>query len=291
MFWFMPDVVFSKGGPGALAVVLAARFYRIPVVIHESDSVPGLTNHISSRFAKTIIISFDSAAKYFPGKQTILTGNPVRRSLILTKAGETMTRNKGFLGFDPSLPLITIMGGSQGAAAFNNFILENLPKLLEFTQVMHQTGMANYDDVFGQALDLLNGMKEEVSKKYRIVSYLKEDLAPVYIASNLIVSRASAGSIFELAAFGKPSILIPLPPDVAAGDHQTENAKDYSKSGAAITIPQEDIKVKLIKEILDLVQDQKRLDEMGKAAHTFSKPEAAKEVANIILGIAGSVVN
>src|SRR3989344_49738 len=133
LFWFMPDMIFSKGGPGALAVVLAGRFYMIPTIIHESDSVPGLTNKISGRFAKKIFLSFAKAEDYFSKNKNIeVVGNPVRESLFEQAANlgqeiETAPKNakRGF-GMNPEEPLILVLGGSQGAERLNNFILENL---------------------------------------------------------------------------------------------------------------------------------------------------------------------
>ena len=137
IFWFMPDVVFSKGGPGALPVVLVARFYRIPILIHESDTIPGLTNRISAKFARRIAISFSSAASYFK-KEAVVTGNPMIRKLL---AGSEMEQSaaKKALGFSPDLPLIFFIGASSGATRINDFVLDILPELLPGFQVLHQT--------------------------------------------------------------------------------------------------------------------------------------------------------
>ena len=123
MLWFMPDVLFTKGGPGALAVVFVARLYRIPIIVHESDTVPGVSNLITAKYAKTIVVSFPSTAEYFGGRETITAGNPIRRYLF----GESLTQSKAklFLGFDPNVPLVLILGGSQGAVRINDFILDN----------------------------------------------------------------------------------------------------------------------------------------------------------------------
>lgn len=287
MLWYMPDVLLSKGGPGALPVVLTARFYRIPVIIHESDSVPGLTNLISAKYAQVIATSFESVALYFPNKQVILTGNPIRRYLINDLDQESISKNKGFLGFDSSLPLIVVMGGSQGAAALNNFVLEHLSQLLNLTQVLHQTGVANYDEVLSRLESTRHSINEDLLNRYRPVSYFKNDLREALIASDLVVSRASGGSIFELAAFGKPSILIPLPPDVAANDHQTKNAEEYCRTGAAMFIPQDKMDDRLLIEIDKLLQSRPKLSQMSKAAKAFSRPEAALNLAKIVLELGG----
>lgn len=283
IFWFMPDVVFSKGGPGALAVVLAARFYRIPVIVHESDTVPGLTNSVSGRYAKVVAISFESAAAYFPKKDIVLTGNPIRTYLLNDLERESKENNKGFLGFDPALPLVLVTGGSQGASAINELILDNLARLLSFTQILHQTGRNNYELVLAR-LESVGGLSEEVKRRYRPVDYFENEIRTAYIASDLVVSRASAGSIFEIAAFGKPSILIPLPPEVAAGDHQTANANDYAKTGSAIVMEQARITAEnFVSELKGLLVDGDKLSKMSAAARGFAKPEAALNLAKIIL--------
>ncbi|MCL4405201.1 UDP-N-acetylglucosamine--N-acetylmuramyl-(pentapeptide) pyrophosphoryl-undecaprenol N-acetylglucosamine transferase [Patescibacteria group bacterium] len=287
MFWFMPDVVFSKGGPGALAVVLIARFYRIPVIIHESDSVPGLTNLISGKYANVIATSFESASVYFPSDKIVLTGNPIRRYMLEDFKKESVSRNKGFLGFDPSLPLITVMGGSQGAAALNDFVIGHLREILNITQVLHQTGTANYDDVVSKLESASAGIDNDLLKRYRPVAYLKNDLRAAFIASDLVVSRASGGGIFELAAFGKPSILIPLPSDVAAGDHQTKNAADYCQTGAAVMVKQDEMPSRLLKEVQRLLASPAELNQMSQAATRFSKPEAALNIAETVLKLGG----
>ena len=287
IFWFMPDIVFSKGGPGALAVVLASRFYRVPVIVHESDTVPGLTNLISGRYAKLVAVSFESAAAYFPKKDVVLTGNPIRTYLLNALDKESKENNKGFLGFDPRLPLILVMGGSQGAAAINEFILDNLPRLLPFTQILHQTGRNNYDVTLTR-LESIGGIAEEIKERYRPVDYFENDIRAAFIASDLVVSRASAGSIFEIAAFGKPSILIPLPPDVAANDHQTANANDYAKNGAALVMEQSKLSSETFAaKLKELLVSEQELSKMSAAAKGFAKPEAALNIAKIILELEG----
>ncbi len=287
MFLFMPDLVFSKGGPGALAVVLAARFYCIPVVVHESDTIPGLTNLVSGRYARLVAVSFESAAAYFPKKEVILTGNPIRKYLLNDLDKESSSNNKVFLGFDPSLPLVLIMGGSQGAASINDFILDNLPRLLQFTQILHQTGRGNYESVLSR-LETIGGLTKEIGERYRPVDYFDNDIRTAFISSDLIVSRASAGSIFEISAFGKPSILIPLPPEVAANDHQTVNAAEYSKTGAAILMEQSKLTPDIFAAKLEeLLGNPGKLAAMSEAARHFARPEAALNLAKIILKLGG----
>ncbi len=286
IFWFMPDVVFSKGGPGALAVVLASRFYGIPILIHESDAAPGMTNLISGKFAKTIAVAFNSAIKFFPNKEVVLVGNPIRKYLLSEDINQY--RAKGFLEFDQNLPLLLVLGGSQGSTRINNFILDNLPKLLEFIQVLHQTGKDNYRKVIGESSYMLKVLSPEIQKKYKAVDYFEKDIRIAMIASDVVLSRSGAGSIFEIAAFGKPSILVPLPE--SAQNHQVLNAYDYSASGAGIVIEETNLLPNLfIQELKQLLSVPDKLNSMSVAAKQFAKLDAASNLAQIIIRLGGYV--
>ncbi|MBI2010740.1 MAG: UDP-N-acetylglucosamine--N-acetylmuramyl-(pentapeptide) pyrophosphoryl-undecaprenol N-acetylglucosamine transferase [Candidatus Colwellbacteria bacterium] len=287
VFWQMPDVVFSKGGPSALAVVLAARFYRIPVVIHDSDAIPGLTNLITGRYARVITTSFPGAKDYFrkTKAEIINVGNPVRRYLLSEEISQTWA--KSFLGFDPNQPLILVLGGSQGSERINNFIVGILPSLLPLSQVLHQTGRGNYDRVV-QAFQIASAdISEELKRKYQVVDYFEKDMRIALGAADLVVSRAGSGSIFEIAAFGRPSILIPLPE--AANGHQSENAAEYSKTGAAEVIEESNLLPHLfLNQITGLFNDPNELTKMSQAAFAFYKPDAAVNIAQIILQVNAS---
>lgn len=284
LFWFMPDLVFSKGGPGAIAVVLAASFYRIPVIIHESDAIPGTTNLICSRFAKIVAVAFEAVAKYFPGKEVVAVGNPIRRYLFSDVI--TPRKAKGFLEFNPDLPLLLVLGGSQGAVRLNEFILDSLLDLLKVTQVFHQTGKKNYSNVLNEANFVLSKVDEEVRKKYRLIDYFEKDIRTALVASDVVISRAGAGSIFEIAAFGKPSILVPLPE--AANGHQAANAYDYAAAGATVVIEEPNLLPGLfLEQLKNLLQNQTELVRMSQAATAFSKPDSASNLAKIILKLGG----
>ncbi|MEX2033311.1 MAG: UDP-N-acetylglucosamine--N-acetylmuramyl-(pentapeptide) pyrophosphoryl-undecaprenol N-acetylglucosamine transferase [Candidatus Colwellbacteria bacterium] len=281
MLWFMPDVLFTKGGPGALAVVFVARLYRIPVIVHESDTIPGVSNLITAKYAKAIVVSFPSTAEYFRGKEVITVGNPIRRYLF----GDPLTGSKAklFLGFDPNVPLVLILGGSQGAVRINDFILDNLVGLLQFTQIFHQTGKANYESVVGEGSVVGRDLPEEMKRRYKVIDYLEKDMRIALEAADLVISRAGSGSIFEIAAFGKPSILIPLPDWVAAGGHQEKNAREYSAGGAAVVIEEGNLLPNLfLEELKSLLANPPKLTAMSEAAKQFARPDAALNLAQII---------
>ena len=290
ILWFMPDVAFSKGGPGALAVLLVCRFYRIPIIIHESDSIPGLTNLISAKWAERIGLSFASAIEYFKKIKNFdeakfaLVGHPARK--IFFEPGDEPELAKKLLGFNPNAPLILFIGGSQGAAAINDFVLDSIIELLKDYQVFHQTGLKNFEQVKKEWQFINRDLTEEEKLRYKIVPYLEEkDLKEAMLAADLVVSRAGAGSIFELAAMGEPSILIPLPE--AAGDHQTKNAYEYAQAGAAIVIEQSNLRTHLfIVQLQKIFNNPELLKQMSDAAKKFSKPEAAKILAEEIIRLA-----
>ena len=283
IFWFMPDLVFSKGGPGSLAVVLAARFYQIPIMIHESDTIPGLTNSLSAKFAKKIFIAFEKTAQYFPPEKTILVGNPIRTN-ILNNIPDKETAKKTF-GFDPAEHLVLVIGGSQGALKINNFILDDLGEILDLTQIIHQSGPANFSETKKGTDFLLKTLGDFYQKRYQLVGYFNEekDLREAFAAADLVISRAGSGGIFEIAAFGKPSILIPIPEEVV-GEHQIVNAYEYAKTGAATVIEESNFKSSIVlDQARKILTDPELQNKMSQAAKNFAKPEAAQKIAEEIL--------
>ncbi|MCL5016183.1 MAG: UDP-N-acetylglucosamine--N-acetylmuramyl-(pentapeptide) pyrophosphoryl-undecaprenol N-acetylglucosamine transferase [Patescibacteria group bacterium] len=279
---FAPDVVFSKGGPGALPVVLAASFLKIPIVIHESDSIPGLTSAITARFAEKVAVSFASSEKYFPGK-TVLTGNPIRKELLQAVEGKTTEECKKLLGLSSSLPLILFIGGSQGAVGINNLVLNNIEKLTKKYQVLHQTGKANYDEV-SEKLSSKIETNGALKDRYKPVPYFDEDMPIALCGADLIVSRAGAGSVFEIASFGKPSILISFSRLVQ--NHQLSNAKEYEESGATLVMEKKELDSDgFISAIDGIMSDSGKREKMSEAALHFLKPNADIEIAKLIYSL------
>jgi len=284
VFWYMPDVLFSKGGPGALPVVWACRFYRIPIIVHESDAIPGLTNKISAKSAKVVLTSFNSTSQFFPVKEIILTGNPVRSSLLANNNLDKQTSKK-ILGFNPDKPLILVVGGSQGSKRINNFFLDVSSKLINKFQILHQTGRKNFDEVNKEFQIIIRDFDTEEKKDYKIVPFLENDLCDALTAADIVVARAGSGNIFELAIFAKPSILIPLAE--AANNHQNANAYEYAKNGAAVVIEEENLKPNIfLTQIEKIFMIPENLPKMSEAAKNFAKPQAAKMIAQIIVNVA-----
>lgn len=285
MFFIMPDVIFSKGGPGAWSVVLCGRFYRIPVVIHESDAKPGLTNLLSSPFAVKIAVSFEAAKKYFNPQKTFVSGGLLRKELFSNRLEQATAKEQ--LNFDPQKSLTLILGGSQGSRRINEFILLNVKSLIPETQILHQTGKTNYGEFqkLSRAALLDVSLQAEVQNRYQPMPYLEENLPIALSAADAIVSRAGSGSIFEIAAFGKPSVLIPL--SESAGDHQRLNAYEYAKNGAAAVIEEQNLFPEiLISQIKNILQNEAVRVKMSQAAAQFFKSGGPELVAEAILELA-----
>jgi len=287
VFWFMPDVLFSKGGPGSLPVVLACRFYCVPIIIHDSDTIIGLANRLAIYWAKRIAVSFDSTAKTLLENEKLsgkvaLVGNPIRRSLISGDILDSATAKKIF-GFNPEKPVILVIGGSQGAVKINDLMLEIVGEIIRDFQILHQTGIKNFED-FKKELDIiLRNYPEEQRSRYKTVPYFEKDLKDAYTAADVVVSRASSGSIFEAAAFAKPSILIPLPEEVV-GDHQTTNAYEYARTGAAVVIEQANLEPNIfLGQLKKIFSEPEKLNQMSQAAKNFAKPKAARVIADEII--------
>ncbi len=287
-FWFMPDVAFSKGGTGALPVLYACRFYRVPIIIHDSDAIPGLTNRVSGKFAKIIELGFASAAKYFVDQNNIkIVGNPVRSYVIpdtQSRTNEGQRAAKLALKFNPSKPLILIMGGSQGAQIINNLVLENLKELLLNFQIIHQIGFANFSGYMENFNAESNKLSNDEKDAYRSVAFLENDMRTALAAADLIISRAGAGAIYEIASAGKPSILIPI--TESANNHQKENAFEYETAGACVVITEENLFSNIIlSEVVKILENPEKLKKMAENAKNFYKPDAADIIAKDIINL------
>jgi UDP-N-acetylglucosamine--N-acetylmuramyl-(pentapeptide) pyrophosphoryl-undecaprenol N-acetylglucosamine transferase len=279
IFFLYPDVVFGKGGYASFPTLLAAKVFRIPVVIHESDAVPGRVNRWAGTFAQKIAVSYPEAAEFFPKDKTAYTGNPVRKAALLPAREGAYE----FLKLRHDLPVIFITGGSQGAQALNEAVLAALPQLVEHYQIVHQTGEANFKEIEGRAkVVLVDSLKAEHYKPFPYLNDLAWRMSAG--AASLVMSRAGS-TIFEIASWGVPSILIPLPE--AAGDHQVKNAFAYARSGACVVIEQNNLTAGLlVSEVGRILGNPETARTMQNAAKNFSRPDAAKAIANVLLDIA-----
>lgn len=261
---FSPGVVLGVGGYSSGPVCVAAKTLGVPLAIHEQNSIPGLTNRLLSRFADRVFISFEESREKFPCRISVFTGSPVREEILSLSAG---VRPSG----EP-LSLL-VLGGSQGARDVNTavahamLVLKHRGKVI---RVVHQTGEHDYQRV----------LRIYTEKGLRgVVTPFIDDMAEAYGEADLVVSRAGASTVAELAAMGKPSILIPYP--YAADDHQTANAGVLSDAGGALLLPQGDLSASYLADLVGRYdEDRESLIRMGLRAAMKGRPEAARAIVD-----------
>lgn len=275
---FMPDVVFSKGGYASFPVVLAAWAYQIPVLIHESDSKPGLANSILAKFAKRVAVSYVDAERAFPSAKVILTGNPLREDIAQGNAQNI----KQMLNMADFKKIIFVYGGSQGAKIINDKITNILPELLKKYFVIHQTGKNNFEEVKEKVGEL--GIKSE-REGYFPIAYVGDELKDILAAADLVISRAGANSISEIAANGKASILIPL--ENSAGDHQKINAYTLDRVGGCVVLEENNLGENLLLSRIDeLMNNEELRKKLGENIRVFYHPDAAEKIAKGVVELA-----
>lgn len=279
VYLIYPDVVFGKGGYASFPALFAARFLRIPVVIHESDTVPGKVNKWAGKFAQRIAISYPEAAEFFPKDKVAYTGNPIRQELAMPIKEGALE----FLHLEPGVPVILVLGGSLGSQIINDTIIDALPTLVKDYQIVHQTGKRNLRDVIGRtSAMLLNNPHKGRYKAYDYLDVLAMRMAAG--AANVIISRAGS-AIFEIASWGVPSVLIPI--SDSNGDHQRKNAFAYARNGACLVIEELNLTPNiLVSEVRRILDNPAISEKMKSAADAFIKRDASNLIAKEILGIA-----
>ena len=277
LLFFMPDAIFSKGGAASFPVVVAGWLYRIPILTHESDSNPGLANSMIGKFSNRVAVAYPETEKYFPAAQVVLTGNPLREDIARGDADKA----KKLFSLTESKKLILVLGGSQGAASINDKILNILPELLHKYQIIHQVGEANFSEVERRAGEA--GIK--IGREgYHVVAFLKEEILDVLAAADLVISRAGATSIAEIAANKKPAIIIPL--ETSASDHQRMNAYSLARIGGCVVMEDNNMGEHMLLEKIDQIMNDELLrDKLAINIGTFYHPEAAGKIADGILGM------
>jgi len=281
VFWYMPDVVFAKGGYASLPGVFVAKLYFIPLFVHESDSVPGLTNRVLGKLAKAVFISFASSEKYFKAGRTVLTGIPIRKELMSGDQEAAMAK----FALNPSLKTILVAGGSQGAQKINQIILDSLVLLVKDFQIIHQCGESQLKSVQSELEKIIKEGQGEyadaVKTNYKLFPFFNtNDMALAYAAADIIISRAGASNISEIAMLGKPAIIIPI--TNSSSDHQVENALEFSKFGAAMIEEQNLTPHIVINQIQSLLEPE-RYNVVSEKLKTFAMPDAADKIASALL--------
>ena len=273
-----PLAVFATGGFVALPVVLAAALRGVPVVVHEQTAIPGLANRIAARFARRIALSFPGSGADFPAGKTVLTGNPLRPELRGGSRADAIAR----FGLDPTLPLIYVTGGAQGAQRINRAVGEALVPLLQQAQVIHQCGdhPTTGDRAWLQAQRA--ALPPALARRYTVLPYVGAELAAIYATAALLLGRAGAGTVNECCQLGIPALYVPLPG--TRGDEQTANARIVERAGGCAILPQATLTTESLRERVDmLLADPTRLKEMGERARAVAVPDAAERIVALLL--------
>ena len=280
---YKPDVIFSTGGYVCVPTVIAGRLLGIPSLTHEQTALVGLANRIAGRFATRVAVSFPQSLRYFKEGKGVVTGNPVRPAVLQGEA----TRGAAQFGMDPAVPTVYVTGGAQGSHAINMVVRDALPRLLECCAVIHQCGEG--PEGSGDDLRALREGREslpsEKRARYWVQPYVGDEIGDVYALAALVVGRAGAGTVNELANIGKPSILVPLP----GAAEQEANARALEHEGGAVVVMQDALTPdSLVETVCGLVGDRDRLQQMGAGAKRLARPGAADAIIDELLRLAGS---
>jgi UDP-N-acetylglucosamine--N-acetylmuramyl-(pentapeptide) pyrophosphoryl-undecaprenol N-acetylglucosamine transferase len=276
-----PRAVFATGGFVALPVAIAARLAGVPLIVHEQTSVPGLANRIAARLATRVVVTFADSARLFGGADVALTGNPLRPELRRGERQDAIARFQ----LDPTLPLVYVTGGAQGAHAINRAVGEILEPLLAQAQVIHQCGdnAATGDHAWLTARR--SALPPALAARYTLIAWVGNELAGIYAAAALVVGRAGAGTVNECCQLGVPALYIPLPG--TRGDEQTANARLVGRAQGCSILAQPGMTPALLLErIHSLLADPAGLKEMGERARTLAVPDAAERLVTVLLDVA-----
>jgi UDP-N-acetylglucosamine--N-acetylmuramyl-(pentapeptide) pyrophosphoryl-undecaprenol N-acetylglucosamine transferase len=278
LFSLYPDVIFSKGSYTSVPILLMARFYRIPVVIHESDSKPGRANMLAKSFATYIGITYPDSIHYFPPERTANIGIPVRKALL-----QRYQDPHTLLGIPNDMPLIYVTGGSSGAERINALLLQSLQDLLPEYRIFHQTGPQHESTVIQTAQSLITD-PHLLSRYYVKGTLTAEQVAALLDASTLVISRAGSTSLYEIALHRKPAIVIPIPEEIS--HDQRTNAYSYARQGGASVIEESNLTVHLlVAEIHSIIDNPEKYQKMQEGTAHFAKGTAATTIASVLYDI------
>lgn len=268
-----PALVLAVGGYAAFALGLMARLKGVPLMVQEQNALPGLTNRVLGRLARRVFVAFQEALAHFPPGKAMLTGNPLRADLLASAHQASLERPDPGQRFN-----VLVLGGSQGAQALNQALIEALPMLnsrrdrLFFT---HQTGEKEREEVaaaYGR-----HGFTADVQAFY-------QDMGRLYGLAHLVICRAGAGTLTELMACGRAAVCVPYP--FAAGDHQTKNALAFAQGGAGRHLPQRDLKPATVAAVIaEFMERPQLLSAMEERSQALGRPRAAQDIAHDCLAL------
>lgn len=281
---YYPDVIFSKGGYVAFPVLFVSRILRIPIIIHDSDTIPGRVTLYASKFAKNVLIAWPECGEYLVNSRLVnpakiqFVGLPIRQKLL--PQTEAVSISGQFSNLKTNIPTLYIVGGSQGSERLNEAIMASLPIILPHAQIIHQTGKANFEIVKTISAKLLE--KDENKNNYFPIAYLEEDLQrEVFQKTSLVICRGGS-QILEFFCWGLPSIMIPIPKEISRD--QTTNSFAAMQRGAAFVIEEKNLTPRILQnEVLRLLNDHKILANMSASARQYSKTDASNKVAELLI--------
>lgn len=269
---FQPDAVIGVGGFASGPTLKAANWLHIPTIIQEQNSYPGKTNRNVGQKAKAICVAYNGLEQWFPKENIHFTGNPLRGNI-----NGNCDRNEAaeYFGVKAEQPVVLLVGGSQGALGINKGISAQLAKFKESDmQLIWQTGKYYHEQAVNEVKQL--GLEDKVKP---VIFIDRMDLA--YSVADVVISRAGAMSISELALVQKPVIFVPLP--TAAEDHQTKNAKQLVDANAAVMVKNDETETKLVPALQDLLNNKDKQNEMKANIAQFARPNAADDIVDIII--------
>ncbi len=273
LFFIGPDLIFSKGGFGSFPTVLWGLLMQVPLFVHESDTVMGKANRFGAKWALEVFTSFPEPKNN--QQRHINVGHPIRTSLL---EGEQQSARKA-LGILSNKPVILIVGGSQGAQFINSVVLDVLPSLLEQFEVIHHCGQKNFDEIRTAAKIIVD---QKFWQSYHPYPFLDEwETVNAYQAADLIVARAGSGTLFEIAALGKPSIIVPLAN--SAANHQIKNAYFFKDYGAQVIEENNFTPQFFLKSVQYAFSNPETLKKRGEMAKHFARPQAARIIAEYLI--------
>jgi len=266
---FRPDCVVGVGGYASGPVLRVATKLKIPTLIQEQNSFPGVTNRILSKKVNTICVAYPDMERFFPAEKIVLTGNPIRQNLLNMVGRQEAA---GYFGLDPERMVVFVTGGSLGARTINEGILDGYKKLVEEgIQIIWQTGKYYYNNIVAEVRE---------SESLKIMAFV-DKMEAAFSLADVVVSRAGASSISEIAMLNKATVFVPSPN--VSEDHQTKNAMALVKENAAILVKDAEVKAKLVDEILALIKDEEKLMMLEKNVNKFAKPDASEHIVDELM--------
>lgn len=282
---FRPDVAFTSGGYVAVPAGLAARLHKVPLLMHQQDVPPNLSNRLLAPLATRISIAFADSRTYFPAHKTLHLGNPVRQAILDVRA-VTATEARTRLGLDAELPLLLVTGGSQGARTLNQTVCHALPALLAHCQVLQISGTKLFEETRTLAEQTMAGLDEATRQRYHLVAYMDAEMPLALQAATLVLCRSGAATLSELAVLGKPSLLVPLPPAIGSSPQEV-NAGMFGRRGAAEVILNDTLKPDmLVERVMTIITSSAVQQHMNEAMKQFAKPDATQEIVATVIKMA-----